>query len=47
MVLYIRFGLGVNKPKSIRALAQSNPDCCEAILKDSPIEGSRELVPDQ
>jgi dipeptidyl aminopeptidase/acylaminoacyl peptidase len=49
MVLYTGFGHGVNKPKSIRALAQSNLDWFnhyiwnEPIPKDSPIYGSSEL----
>jgi dipeptidyl aminopeptidase/acylaminoacyl peptidase len=53
MVLYTGFGHGVNKPKSIRALAQSNLDWFnhyiwnEPIPKDSPIYGSSELVPDK
>ncbi len=49
MVLYTGFGHGVNKPKSIRALAQSNLDWFnhyiwnEPIPKDSPIYGTSEL----
>jgi dipeptidyl aminopeptidase/acylaminoacyl peptidase len=53
MVLYSGFGHGVNKPKSIRALAQSNLDWFnhyiwnEPIPKDSPIYGTSELEPEK
>jgi len=49
MVLYTGFGHGVNKPKSMRALLQSNLDWFnhyiwnESIPKDSPIYGTSEL----
>ena len=49
MVLYTGFGHGVNKPKSQRALLQSNLDWFdhyiwnEPVPKDSPINGSSEL----
>ena len=49
MVLYTGFGHGVNKPKSQRALLQSNLDWFdhyiwnEPIPKDSPVNGSSEL----
>jgi len=49
MVLYTGFGHGVNKPKSMRALLQSNLDWFnhyiwnEPIPKDSPIYGTSEL----
>jgi dipeptidyl aminopeptidase/acylaminoacyl peptidase len=49
MVLYTGFGHGVNKPKSQRALLQSNLDWFnhyiwnEAIPEDSPIYGTSEL----
>jgi dipeptidyl aminopeptidase/acylaminoacyl peptidase len=49
MVFYTGFGHGVNKPKSQRALLQSNLDWFdhyiwnEPIPKDSPINGSSEL----
>lgn len=50
MVLYTGFGHGVNKPKSQRALLQSNLDWfnhylwSEPIPKDSPIYGTSELT---
>jgi len=50
MVLYSNFGHGVNKPKSQRALLQSNLDWFnhyiwnEPIPKDSPLNGSSELA---
>jgi len=49
MVLYTGFGHGINKPKSARALLQSNLDWFnhyiwnEPIPKDSPIYGTSEL----
>jgi len=49
MVLYTGFGHGVNKPKSMRAMLQSNLDWFnhfiwnEPIPKDSPIYGTSEL----
>ncbi len=49
MVLYTGFGHGVNKPKSMQALLQSNLDWFnhyiwnEPIPKDSPIHGTSEL----
>jgi dipeptidyl aminopeptidase/acylaminoacyl peptidase len=49
--LYTGFGHGINKPKSLRALQQSNLDWFdhyiwnEPIPKDSPIYGSSELEP--
>ncbi len=49
MVLYTGFGHGVNKPKSMRALLESNLDWFnhylwnEPIPKDSPIYGTSEL----
>jgi dipeptidyl aminopeptidase/acylaminoacyl peptidase len=49
MVLYTGFGHGINKPKSQRALLQSNLDWfnhyiwSEPIPKDSPIYGTSEL----
>jgi dipeptidyl aminopeptidase/acylaminoacyl peptidase len=51
MVLYTGFGHGINKPKSARALLQSNLDWFnhyiwnEPIPKDSPIYGTSELEP--
>jgi dipeptidyl aminopeptidase/acylaminoacyl peptidase len=51
LVLYSGFGHGINKPKSMRALEQSNLDWFshyiwgEAIPKDSPINGTSELEP--
>ena len=51
MVLYTGFGHGINKPKSLHALLQSNLDWFahyiwnEPIPKDSPIYGSSELEP--
>ncbi len=51
MVLYSGFGHGVNKPKSMHALLQSNLDWFnhyiwnEPIPKDSPIYGTSELEP--
>ena len=51
LVLYTGFGHGVNKPKSQRALLQSNWDWFshyiwgEPIPKDSPIYGTSELEP--
>jgi dipeptidyl aminopeptidase/acylaminoacyl peptidase len=53
MILYTGFGHGVNKPKSMRALLQSNLDWFnyylwnEPIPKDSPIYGTSELQPDK
>lgn len=49
LVLYSGFGHGINKPKSLRALQQSNLDWFnfylwnEPIPKDSPLYGSSEL----
>jgi len=49
LVLYTGFGHGINKPKSLRALQQSNLDWFnfyiwnEPIPKDSPLNGSSEL----
>jgi len=51
MILYSGFGHGVNKPKSLQALQQSNWDWFnhyiwnEPIPKDSPLYGSSELTP--
>lgn len=51
LVLYTGFGHGINKPKSLRALQQSNLDWFnhyiwnEPIPKDSPIYGASELEP--
>jgi dipeptidyl aminopeptidase/acylaminoacyl peptidase len=49
LVLYTGFGHGINKPKSLRALQQSNLDWFnfyiwnEPIPKDSPLNGSSEM----
>jgi hypothetical protein len=49
MILYTGFGHGVNEPKSMRAVMQSNLDWFnhyiwkEPIPKDSPIFGTSEL----
>jgi dipeptidyl aminopeptidase/acylaminoacyl peptidase len=51
MILYSGFGHGVNKPKSMQALLQSNLDWFshyiwnEPIPKDSPLYGTSELEP--
>ncbi|MGB7435519.1 MAG: S9 family peptidase [Candidatus Acidiferrum sp.] len=51
MILYSGFGHGVNKPKSMQALLQSNLDWFnhyiwnEPIPKESPLYGSSELEP--
>jgi dipeptidyl aminopeptidase/acylaminoacyl peptidase len=53
MVLYTGFGHGINKPKSMHALLQSNLDWFnhyiwnEPIPKDSPIYGTSELAAEQ
>jgi dipeptidyl aminopeptidase/acylaminoacyl peptidase len=50
-ILYTGFGHGINKPKSLRALQQSNLDWFnfyiwnQPIPKDSPLNGSSELDP--
>jgi len=50
-ILYDGFGHGINKPKSLRALQQSNLDWFnfyiwnQPIPKDSPLNGSSELDP--
>jgi len=49
MILYTGFGHGVNEPKSMRAVMQSNLDWFnlyiwkEPIPKDSPLFGTSEL----
>ena len=51
LVIYTGFGHGINKPKSLRALQQSNLDWFnyyiwnKPIPKDSPLYGSSELEP--
>jgi dipeptidyl aminopeptidase/acylaminoacyl peptidase len=51
LVLYTGFGHGINKPKSLRALQQSNLDWFnhyiwnQPIPKDSPLYGTSELDP--
>jgi dipeptidyl aminopeptidase/acylaminoacyl peptidase len=51
LVLYTGFGHGINKPKSLRALQQSNLDWFnhyiwnQPIPKDSPLFGTSELDP--